>query len=117
MDNKYNPINLFFEIYNYNIWFENEKLADTTSTKSDKGESVHLSDMSPLEGDEEVKEGKGLIILTPNKLLSRLPILLAQIKAGNNPKKLNSEIRQILYLLYQHNKITKKVYSNLIKSL
>ena len=108
---------MFLEIYNYNIWFENEKLADTTSRKSDKGESVHLSDMPPLEGDEEVKEGKGLIILTPNKLLSRLPISLAQIKAGNNPKKLNSEIRQILYLLYQHNKITKKVYSNLIKSL
>ena len=117
MDNKYNPINLFLEIYNYNIWFENEKLADTTSRKSDKGESVHLSDMPPLEGDEEVKEGKELIILTPNKLLNRLPILLAQIKAGNNSKKLNSEIRQILYHLYQHNKITKKVYNNLIKSL
>ena len=41
--------------------------------------------MSLLEGDgEEVKEGTGLKILTPNKLLTRLPILLAQIKAGNN---------------------------------
>ena len=40
--------------------------------------------MPPLEGDEEVKKGKRLKIPTPNKLLTRLPILLAQIKAGNN---------------------------------
>ena len=72
--------------------------------------------MPPLEGDEEkVKEGKGLKILTSNKLLSRLPILLAQIKAGNNSYKLKSGIR-IIYFLYQHNKITKKSY-NLMKSL
>ena len=76
---------------------------------TDKEESIDLSDIPPLEGDEiEVKEGKGIKILTPNKLLSRLPVLLAQIKAGNNSYKLKNEIRQILYLLYQHNKITKK---------
>ena len=64
--------------------------------------------MPPLEGDEEeVKEGKRLKILTPNKLLTRLPILLAQTKAGNNSYNLKNEIRQILHLLYQHNKITK----------
>ena len=41
--------------------------------------------MPLLEGDEEeVKEVKGLKILTPNKLLTRIPTLLAQIKAGNN---------------------------------
>ena len=39
--------------------------------------------MPPLEGDEEeVKEGKRLKILIPNKLLTRLPILLAQMKPG-----------------------------------
>ena len=44
--------------------------------------------MPPLEGDEEVvKEGKGLKLFTPNKLLSRLPILLAQRKAGKNSYK------------------------------
>ena len=74
--------------------------------------------MPSLEKDEEeVKEKNALKILTPNKLLTRLPILLAQIKAGNNSYKLKNEIRQILYLLYQDNKITKKVYNNLIKSL
>ena len=53
----------------------------------------------------------------PNKLLTRLPILLAQIKFENNLYKLKNEIRQIFYLLYLHNKMTKKVYNNLIKSL
>ena len=70
--------------------------------------------MSPLEGDEEIKEGKGLKIFTPNKLFTRLPMLLAEIKVGNNWYKLKNEVRQILYLLYQNNKTTKKVYNNLI---
>ena len=74
--------------------------------------------MPPLDGDkEEVKEEKGLKILTLNKLLTGLPILLARIKAGNNSHKLKNKIRQILYLFYQHNKTTKKVYNKLIKSL
>ena len=78
--------------------------------KGDKKESVNLSDMPRLEVDkEEVKQGKGLEILTPNNLLTRFLILLARIKAGNNSYKLKNEIRQILCLLYQHNKITKKV--------
>ena len=63
------------------------------------------------------KTGTGLKILTPNKLLMKLPVLLTQIKAGNNSNKLKNEIRQILYVLYQHNKIIKKLYNNLIKSL
>ena len=46
--------------------------------------------------------------MTPNKLLIWLPILLAQMKVWNNSYELKYEIRQILYLLYQHNKITKK---------
>ena len=50
--------------------------------------------MPPLEGDEEeVKEGKGLKILTTNKLLTRLPVLWAQIKTGRNSYKLR-QIRQ-----------------------
>ena len=52
-------------------------------------------------------------ISTPNKLLTRNLVLLAQAKAGNNSYKLKKEIIQI-YLLYQHNKITKKLYNNLI---
>ena len=59
----------------------------------------NVPSMSPLEVDEEEKERKGLKILTTYKLLSRFPILLAQIKAGNNQNKLKNEVRKILYLL------------------
>ena len=94
------------------MWTENEEESTV------KEEFEDLPPMPTLEGDEEVvKEGKGVKIVTPNKLITRLPILLAQIKAGNNSHRLKNEIRQILYLLYQHNKITKKVYNNLIKSI
>ena len=58
-----------------------------------------------------------LKILTPKQMLQRLPVALAQVKAGNNSVNLLNEIRQIIYSLYQAKKITKKVYNNLIKSL
>ena len=48
-------------------------------------------------------------------MLSRLPITLAQLKAGNNSKKLKNEIRQLLYSLYGSKNMTKQVYNNLIK--
>ena len=47
------------------------------------------------------KIGEGLKILTPIQMLSRLPITLAQLKAGNNSEKLKNEIRQLLYSLYR----------------
>ena len=62
-------------------------------------------------------EGKGLKILTPNQMLKRLPIALAQVKAGNNSESLLNEIRQIVYSLYQSKEITKKVYNNIINSI
>ena len=62
-------------------------------------------------------EGKGLKILTPKEMLQRLPIALAQVKAGNNLENLLNEIRQIVYSLYQSKQITKKVYNNIIKSI
>ena len=60
------------------------------------------------------KIGKGLKILTPNQMLSRLPITLAQIKAGNNSEKLKNEIRQILYSFYRSKRLTKQIYKSLI---
>ena len=62
-------------------------------------------------------KGTGLKILTPKQMLQRLPIALAQVKAGNNSENLLNEIRQIVYSLYQSKEITKKVYNNLIRSL
>ena len=63
------------------------------------------------------QEGTGLKILTPNQMLKRLPIALAQIKAGNNSERLLNEIRQIVYSLYRSKEITKKVYNNIINSV
>ena len=61
-------------------------------------------------------KGTGLKILTPKQMLQRLPIALAQVKAGNNSESLLNEIRQIVYFLYQSKQITKIVYNNIIKS-
>ena len=47
-------------------------------------------------------------------MFSRLPITLAQLKAGNNSKKLKNKIRQLLYSLYRSNKLTKQLYKVLI---
>ena len=66
---------------------------------------------------EKSQEGEGLKILTPNQVLKRLPIALAQIKAGNNSESLLNEIRQIVYSLYRSKEITKKVYNNIINSI
>ena len=72
-------------------------------------EQPDTKDMSELESEESVAErrnpiGEGLKILTPDKMLSRLPITLAQLKAGNNSQKLINEIRQLLYCLYHSKK-------------
>ena len=61
-------------------------------------------------------EGAGILnpdhsklkILTSKQMLQRLPIVLAQVKAGNNSESLLNEIRQIVYSLYQSKQITKK---------
>ena len=75
-----------------------------------------LSDANYDSKQNETK-GKGLKILTPKQMLQRLPISLAQVKAGNNSESLLNEIRQIVYSLYQSKQITKKVYNNIIKSI
>ena len=75
-----------------------------------------LSDANYDSKQNETK-GKGLKILTPKQMIQRLPIALAQVKAGNNSESLLNEIRQIVYTLYQSKKINKKVYNNIIKSI
>ena len=60
------------------------------------------------------QQGLGLKILTPNQILRRLPISLAQLKAGNNSEKLKNEIRQLLYSLYRSKQLTKQLYKSLV---
>ena len=66
---------------------------------------------------QNMKQLKRLTILIPTQMLQRLPIALAQARAGNNSENLLHEIRQIVYFLYQSKQITKKVYNNVIKSI
>ena len=61
-----------------------------------------------------MQTGVDLEILTPNQMLSRVPISLAQLEAGNNSEKLKNEIRQLLFSLYQSKKFTKQLYKSLI---
>ena len=67
--------------------------------------------------EQNEQEGTGLKVLTPKQMLQRLPIALAQVKAGNNSESLLNKIRQIVYSLYQSKQITKKVYNNIIESI
>ena len=74
-------------------------------------EGEGANEMSRVNASERLK------ILTPNQMIKRLPIALAQVKAGNNSESLLNEIRQIVYFLYQSKEITKKVYNNIINSI
>ena len=68
-------------------------------------------------GSDTSKKGEGLKILTNKQMFNHLPILLAQIQAGDNSIKLKNETRQILYSLYRSKALTKTVYKKLIKSI
>ena len=102
-------------IFPYIDGFQVEK-----ETDEETDEETDTTIMPELESEESAAErrnqqGKGIKILTPNQMLSRLPISLAQLKAGNNSEKLKNEIRQLLYSLYRSKNMTKQVYNNLIK--
>ena len=59
-----------------------------------------------LKFNEKNQQGKDIKILTPNQMLNRLPISLAQLQVGNNSEKLKNEIR-LLYSLYRSKNLTK----------
>ena len=93
-----------------------------TYDKSDDeagNEQPDTTNMSDLEGEESAderkkQEAKGLKILTPELMLSRLPISLAQLKAGNTSEKLKNEIRQLFSSLYRSKKLSKTIYKHLM---
>ena len=79
-----------------------------------------LDDMPDLETEESAaqrQQEQGLKILTPEQMITRLPILLAQLKAGNNSQKLKNEIRQILCSLYRSENLSKTIYNHLISAI
>ena len=75
------------------------KVKKESDEESDENEEIDTTDIPDLESEESAAERRkqkasGLKILTPNKMVSRLPISLSQLKAGNNCEKLKNEIRQ-----------------------
>ena len=65
-----------------------------------------------LEFNDLNQRGQGLKRLTQDQMLSRLPICLAQLKAGNSSQKSKNEIRQLLYSLYRSKRLTKTIFMN-----
>ena len=126
----------FNKKYN-NIVVDVEKILDTSMLTRSQNKMVKIlsqlkelvegspyiqpdtTDMPELESEESAgqkinQQGKGLKIVTPNQMLRRLPISLAQSKAGNNLEKLKNKIRQILHSLYRSKRLTKQIYKSLI---
>ena len=66
---------------------------------------------------DKVSDHSNLKILTPKQMVQRLPIALAQVKAGNTSENLLNKIRQIIHFLYQAKEITEKVYNNIMNSM
>ena len=84
-----------------------------SSELEDNVENIDIRDIPPLETEKKAAErqkGQGLKILTPQQMITRSPILLAQLKAGSNSKKLKNEIRQIVYSLYRSKNLSKIIY-------
>ena len=81
----------------------NDLKEDTSYMSKEKKELQNVDRLIDIVGEilefNNQQQGKGLKSLTPNQMLSRLPISLAQSNAGNNSEKLKNEIRQILYSL------------------
>ena len=101
---------------------EDEKLDIATGGDDDRRKSVIVT-ISRLErrikkgNKEEPEIGKGLKIMTPRQMITRLPILLAHKQADNNSQKLNIEIRQIVYSLYRSKNLSKTIYNHLINGI
>ena len=92
------------------------KILSKEEIKSEKGNEILGTVNEILDFNKDIQkqqESLGLKILTPNQMPSRLPISLAQLKAGNNSEKLKNEIRQLLYSLYRSKKLTKQLYKSL----
>ena len=114
------------EIFNGQInWFKENDQGDLEVFKEkpsikrkDSDKQPDTTNMHDLEGEEsaaqEEQSGQGLKILTPNQMLSRLPISLAQLKAGNNSEKVKNDIRQLLYYLYRSKTLQKNIYKSLV---
>ena len=94
MNRKYNPTNLILNTYDYKEWFREEELDD----KKIKTDEEEIANLLELEINKQVKEGKGIKILTLKNILIRPPGLFTQIKAGNNSYELKNQTIDVFTL-------------------
>ena len=90
---------------------------ESSKEKQECDEKPDITDMPELESEEsaaERRKGHRLKILTPDQMLSTLPIPLAQLKVGNNSQNLKDKIRKLLYSLYRSKILTKQLYKSLV---
>ena len=90
--------------------------------KDETDEQLDTTDMPDLESEESAtqrrnKKGQGLKILTPQQVLSRLPISLAQLKVGSISQNFKNEIRRLLYSLCRSKKLSKTIYKHLMNTI
>ena len=110
----------FDESIGERVKLRRQKADDKTDETGD--EQLDTTDMTDFETEESAEkrrkhEGHELKILTPQQMLSRLQISLAQLKAGNNSRKLKNEIRQLLYSLYRSKKLSKTTCKHLMNTI
>ena len=84
-------------------------LAGLVEKTLDINRLLNIPDLDSEDSATERQQGQGLKILTPQEMITRLLILLAQLKAGNNSQKLKNEIRQLLYHLYRSKNLSKTI--------
>ena len=107
------------DIFNSGLKYLKEKIKNMSKEerKIENPELIVKNVEMILKFNKQNQEGKDLKILTPNQMLSRLPITVAQLKAGNNYEKLKNEMKKLLYSLYCSKNMTKQVYNTLIKNI
>ena len=93
---------------------EIKKMSEAEIEIEDPELIVEISEKILKFNEQQQQSGKGLQILTPQQMLSRLSVTLAQLKAGNKSEKLENEIRKLLYSLYRSKNMPKQAYNNLI---
>ena len=113
--NKNNELVKLIKVIWSNLKDETKKMSkeEIENKKPDKILKI-VEEILIFNRENQKQQGLDLKILTPNQMLSRLPISLAQLKAGNNSEKLKNEIRQLLYSLYRSKKLTKQLYKSFV---
>ena len=109
-DIKYMPEN---EVKNKKL----DLLAGLVEKILDINRLLNIPDLESEESAAQRQQGQGLKILTPQQMITRLPILLAQLKVGNNLQTLKNERRQIVHLLYRSKNLSKTIHNHLISTI